>query len=63
MQIYIDALAHFGAFKRSLRLSWTPRFGTYYVATLLSNIGTCSQQITEAACILQQPRRRPEREI
>jgi nitrate/nitrite transporter NarK len=45
MQIHVDAAAHFSAFKRSLRLLRTPRFGTYYVATLLSNIGTWSQQI------------------
>ena len=47
MRTRTDASAHFSAFKRSLRLLRTPRFGTYYVATLLSNIGTWSQQIAE----------------
>jgi predicted MFS family arabinose efflux permease len=52
MQIHVDAAAHFSAFKRSLRLLRTPRFGTYYVATLLSNIGTWSQQIAEPWLLL-----------
>jgi hypothetical protein len=52
MQTHIDASAHFSAFERSLRLLWTPRFGTYYVATLLSNIGTWSQQIAEPWLLL-----------
>jgi hypothetical protein len=52
MQIHVDAAAHFSAFMRSLRLLRTPRFGTYYVATLLSNIGTWSQQIAEPWLLL-----------
>ena len=52
MQIHVDAAAHFSALKRSLRLLRTPRFGTYYVATLLSNIGTWSQQIAEPWLLL-----------
>ena len=52
MQIHIDGSKHLSVFKRSLRLLWTPRFGTYYVATLLSNIGTWSQQIAEPWLLL-----------
>ncbi len=52
MQIHLDAPAQVSAFERSLRLLWTPRFGTYYLATLLSNIGTWSQQIAEPWLLL-----------
>jgi predicted MFS family arabinose efflux permease len=52
MQTDIDAPAHLSAFGRSLRLLSTPRFGTYYVATLLSNIGSWSQQIAEPWLLL-----------
>ena len=38
---------HIRALKQSLRLLRTPRFGTYYAATLLSNIGAWSQQVAE----------------
>jgi len=41
-----------GAFKQSLRLLRTRRFGAYFIATLLSNIGTWSQQIAEPWLLL-----------
>jgi transmembrane secretion effector len=44
--------AHVGAFKQALSLLHTPRFGTYFIATLLSNIGTWSQQIAEPWLLL-----------
>ena len=44
--------AHIGAFKQSLRLLRTPRFGTYYVATLLSDMGAWSQQVAEPWLLL-----------
>ena len=44
--------AHIGTFKQSLRLLRTPRFGTYYAATLLSNIGSWSQQVAEPWLLL-----------
>lgn len=44
--------AHIGAFKQSLRLLRTPRFGTYFVATLLSNMGAWSQQVAEPWLLL-----------
>lgn len=43
---------HIKAFRRSLRLLRTPRFGTYYVATLFSNMGFWSQQVAEPWLLL-----------
>ncbi len=44
--------AHIKEFKRSLRLLRAPRFGIYYGATLLSNIGAWSQQVAEPWLLL-----------
>ncbi len=44
--------AHIGTFKQSLHLLRTPRFGTYFAATLLSNIGSWSQQVAEPWLLL-----------
>ncbi len=46
------AVPHIRAFKQALSLLWTPRFGTYFMATLLSNIGTWSQQVAEPWLLL-----------
>ena len=43
---------HVREFKRALSLLLTPRFGTYFVATLLSNVGTWSQQVAEPWLLL-----------
>lgn len=43
---------HIRTFKQSLRLLRTPRFGTYYIATLLSNMGAWSQQVAEPWLLL-----------
>jgi MFS family permease len=43
---------HVREFKRSLQQLRTPRFGTYYIATLLSNIGAWSQQVAEPWLLL-----------
>lgn len=40
------------AFNASIRLLWTKRFGTFWVASLLSNIGTWAQQIAEPWLLL-----------
>ena len=40
------------AFRQSLRLLATRRFGTFWVSTLLSNIGTWAQQIAEPWLLL-----------
>jgi MFS family permease len=45
-------LPHIGELKKSPRLLRTPRFGAYYAATLLSNIGTWSQQVAEPWLLL-----------
>jgi MFS family permease len=47
-----DAATYKGTFKHALSLLRTPRFGTYFVATLLSNIGTWAQQIAEPWLLL-----------
>lgn len=41
-----------GAFRQSLHLLATRRFGTYWVATLLSNIGGWAQQVAEPWLLL-----------
>jgi MFS family permease len=46
------AFAHIEALGNSLRLLQSPRFGTYFVATLLSNIGMWSQQVAEPWLLL-----------
>jgi Transmembrane secretion effector len=44
--------AHINELRRSLRLLRAPKFGAYYIATLLSNIGTWSQQVAEPWLLL-----------
>jgi hypothetical protein len=34
-------------FRESIALLWTRRFGTFWFASLLSNIGTWAQQVAE----------------
>jgi hypothetical protein len=34
-------------FQKSMRLLWTRRFGTFWVASLLSNMGTWAQQLAQ----------------
>jgi MFS family permease len=46
------AVPHVREFKRAFSLLWTPRFGIYFVATLLSNVGTWSQQLAEPWLLL-----------
>ncbi|MBN9004909.1 MAG: MFS transporter [Rhizobiales bacterium] len=43
---------HVKAFRQSLRLLRTPQFGTYYIATLFSNMGFWSQQVAEPWLLL-----------
>jgi MFS family permease len=40
------------AFRESIQLLRTPRFGTFCVASLLSNIGTCAQQVAQPWLLL-----------
>ena len=41
------------AFSRSIRLLLTRRFGTYWFATLLANVGTWAQQVAQPWLLLQ----------
>ena len=47
MPFRLTVPAHVATFRKSLRLLRAPRFGTYFTATLLSNIGMWSQQVAE----------------
>ena len=40
------------AFRESIQLLRTPRFGTFCLASLLSNIGTCAQQVAQPWLLL-----------
>ena len=52
MPFQLAVPTHVETFRQSLRLLRAPRFGTYFAATLLSNIGTWSQQIAEPWLLL-----------
>jgi len=52
MPLRLAVRTHVETFRQSLRLLRTPRFGTYFTATLLSNIGMWSQQVAEPWLLL-----------
>ncbi|PAY10770.1 MFS transporter [Bradyrhizobium sp. UFLA03-84] len=52
MSLQLAVPKHVETFRQSLRLLRAPRFGTYFAATLLSNIGMWSQQVAEPWLLL-----------